>query len=297
MRDYLDNRQIKLSGHTPRRPLLLALLFCGLALLLLYGDQRGLLAPVRGPLEQVLSPAARQLTAVRDGVAGFWMGVGDVRQLRAENEALRQEVTRLHEELITHEEALAENANLRQQLAIEEETPWHLLGAEVTVRLPDAGRRVILIARGTQDGVRPGMAVVGQTETEPTALVGIVEEVSLHTASILLITDFGSQISARVLHDTSSTLGLVQGQWQRGSRLRLADVTRDLPLAVGDTVVSAGLTSELNLPLALAAVPDGIPIGEVEAINTDGHTQVAELRPYVDPDQVKYVWVILNQSE
>ena len=38
MRDYLDNRQIKLSGHTPRRPLLLALLFCGLALLLLATD-------------------------------------------------------------------------------------------------------------------------------------------------------------------------------------------------------------------------------------------------------------------
>lgn len=297
MRDYLDNRPIKLSGRTPRRPLLLAVLFCFLALLLFYGDHTGVLSPVRGVLEQALSPVATRLTAFRDGVAGFWTGITDIQQMRTENEALKQEVSQLQEALIEQEQALAENTRLRQQLAIMEEHPWHLLGAEVTVRSPDAGRRTIFIARGTRDGIKPGMAVVGQTGTGPTALVGIIEEASAHTASILLITDFGSQVSARVLHEANSTLGLVQGQWQRGSRLRLEHVSRDSLLEAGDIVVSAGLTSALNLPLALAAVPDGIPIGSVETVSSDGHTQVAELRPYVDPDQVRYVWVILNQTE
>jgi rod shape-determining protein MreC len=98
------------------------------------------------------------------------------------------------------------------------------------------------------------------------------------------------------LHDGDSSLGLVQGQWQQGSRLRLEQVNREQVLVVGATVVSAGLTHESGLTLPLAEVPPGVPIGEVETISNDGYNQVAELRPYTDPDQVYYVWVILNQE-
>lgn len=297
MRDYLDNRPIKLSGSAPRRPLALAVTLCLVAILLLIGDQQGFLTPVRGMAERALSPVAQNLTMLRDQVVGFWAGVSDVQELRAENENLKRQVSQLQEDLIELEQIQAENTRLRQQLEIQDQNPWHLLGAEVIVRSPDAGRRVITIASGSDEGVQPGMAVVGRTSTGPTALVGIVEETTPRTASVLLITDFGSQISARVLHEGESALGIVQGQWQRGSRLRLEKVEREIDLAAGDQVVSAGLTHELGLALALAAVPAGIPIGSVETISTDSHIQTAELRPYVDPDQVRYVWVILSQGD
>lgn len=297
MRDYLDERPIKLSGNTPRRPFALALLLCVLAIALLVMDRRGLLAPIHGVVDQAFSPAAQYLTALRDNVIGFWAGVGNVQQLRAENAQLKQQVSQLQENLVEREQVLAENTRLRKQLAIENEHPWRLLGSDVVVRSPDAGRRVITIARGSKDGIKPGMAVVGQNSSGPTALVGIVEDTGLHTANVLLITDFGSQISARVLHAGQAALGLARGQWQRGSRLRLEQIERGATLVAGDIVVSAGLTQELNLNLALTRVPSGIPIGTIETISSDGHVPVAELRPYVDPDQVHYVWVILNQGD
>ncbi len=297
MRDYLDNRPIKLSGPASRRPLGLALFFILIALVFIMGDHYGLLAPVRRPLEQVISPVGHQLTAVRDHVAGFWAGVSNVQQLRSENVALQQEVSRLQKALIDREQARVENEHLRRQLAIEQSQPWHLLGAEIAVRTPDAGRRSMLITRGSNHDVYPGMAVIGQTGDSPAALIGIVEAVSSHSASVLLITDFGCQVSARVLHEGQTALGLVQGQWQRGSRLRLEQVEREATLAAGDIVVSAGLTAELDLPLMMRSVPNGIPIGTVEAVSTEGHVQVAELRPYVDPDQVRYVWVVLSQND
>jgi rod shape-determining protein MreC len=141
------------------------------------------------------------------------------------------------------------------------------------------------------------MAVIGQTGDSLSALVGIVESVGPRSADVLMITDFGSQVSARVLHENSSFLGLVQGQWQRGSRLKLEQIERGATVRSGDTVVTAGLTSLLNLPLALATLPPNIPIGSVETVSTAGYGQVAELRPFVDPDQVRYVWVILNQDD
>lgn len=300
MRDYLDDRPIKLRRERSaagRRPLALGLVLCALALLLLVLDQRGLLLPARGLLQQVFSPVALYLTGLRDGVGDLWSGIGELQHLREENAALRQELSQLKADQITWEQHRVELNNLRDQLAIQQRQPWQLLGAEVTIRSPDAGRRVMTIDRGSRDGVRPGMAVVGRTGSAPAALVGIVESAGPHTADILLITDFGSRVSARVLHEGNSFLGLVQGQWQRGSRLRLEQLEREAALEVGAAVVSAGLSQRLSMPLELAAVPPGIPIGSVETVGSDGHAQVAELRPYVDPDRVRYVWVIISQNE
>jgi rod shape-determining protein MreC len=154
----------------------------------------------------------------------------------------------------------------------------------------------MIIARGSADGVTTGMAVIGQDPGGPAALVGVIESAGTHTAEVLLITDVSSQISARVIHGTVANLGLAQGQWQRGSRLSLGQIDRSTLLALGDSVVSAGLTGSLHVTLDLAAVPANIPIGSVDTITVSGQEQSADLRPFVDPDQVRYVWVILSQD-
>jgi rod shape-determining protein MreC len=302
MRDYLDDRPIKLRRERTRsetataRPFILALVLCALAGLLIFLDLQGLLGPTRGIVQQALAPIAQQFTAVRDSAATTLTAPRSVNALEARVAELERENTRLYDELIRREQAAVENVFLRQQLNITRNQPWTLLGAEVTVRHPDAGRRTFTIARGANEGVQVGMAVIGQLAGSPAALVGIVERVGPRTADILMITDIGSQISARVLRNNESALGMVHGQWQLGSRLRLEQLERTAGITSGSTVVTAGLTAELNLPLDLQAVPPNVPIGTVETVATSGQQLVAELRPFVDPDQVRYVWVILNQD-
>ncbi len=302
MRDYLDDYQIKLRGGSsaasPLRLFLMALLLAILSIGLMYGDQSGWLAPARGVLEQVMRPIVQTFANTRSTFADLWYGGNDIERLRKENEALRDQVRHLEAESLTYQKALIENRQLRQQLAIQEENPWVLLDSDILVRSPDAGRRVLTIARGAKDGVAVGMAVVGQTKISPTALVGIVDAVGPHTASVLLITDFGSRISAKVLSQEDSTLGLVTGQWQYGSYLQLEQLDRSLPIQEGAAVVSAGLTGNLGLPLPLASVPAGIPIGTIERIiKSDDHTQIAEVAPIVDPDKVRDVWVVLSYKD
>lgn len=301
MRDFLDDKPIKLRRErsvapSSVRPLLLALAFCLIAGLLVALDRQGWIDPARAMLQRGLAPVAQLLTGLRDDAAGLLSAPQGDNALRARVAALELENSQLSEELLRREQAQVENVFLRQQLAIQREQPWNLLGAEVTVRSPDAGRRVIVLARGTRDGLSPGMAVIGQAPGGPAALVGIVETVSAHTAEVLLLTDVGSQISGRVLYQGRAAVGLVQGQWQRGSRLRLAQIERTMRMDPGAPVVTAGLTAALGLPLDLAAVPPNIPIGSVEWVETVEQYQQAELRPFVDPDQVRYVWVILSQD-
>lgn len=302
MRDYLDDKSLRLRRErsdqpASARPFVLAGVLCLVALSLIYLDQQGIMSPLRMLLQQALSPAALQLTGLRNRGEDLVLAPRSEADLRARITALEQEVSQLKAENLRLQQAQIENESLRQQLQIQREQPWHLVGAEVTVRPPDAGRQVMLIARGSADGVRVGMAVIGQDPAGPAALVGVVESVGMHTAEVLLITDVSSRISARVMHDGQAHLGLVQGQWQRGSRLSIGQVDRSAAINPGDAVVSAGLTGSLNLQLDLATVPANIPIGSIDVINPGGQAQNAELRPFVNPDQVRYVWVILNQNE
>ncbi len=301
MRNYLDDRPIKLRrerSNTPAsgRPFVLAVVLCLVAVALIILDRQGLITPVRLLVQQAVAPAAQQLTSLHDAVGDLAASPRGEADLKARVQLLEHENSQLKADNLRLQQAQVENMFLRQQLQIQRAEPWQLLGAEVTVRPPDAGRRVMTIARGTADGVRVGMAVIGQDPGGPAALVGIVESAGAHTGEVLLITDVSSQISARVIHGATAALGLAQGQWQRGSRLSLDQIDRSSLAAPGDSVVSAGLTGSLRVALDLAAVPANIPIGSVETVTAGGQAQSAELRPFVDPDQVRYVWVILNQD-
>ncbi len=302
MRDLLDDRPIKLRRDRSGAPaglrvLVIAFALCLLVGALLFFDRQGRLAFLHQPLQYAAATSATVLSGLRNTVSDSLDGPWGQTALELRIAALERENSRLSDELLRREQAEVENVFLRQQLAIEREQPWSLVGAEVTVRSPDAGRRIMLLARGQHDGLSPGMAVIGQLRGGPTGLVGIVESVGPNTAQVLLITDIGSQISGRVIHDGRAGVGLVRGQWQRGSRLRIEQVDRATPLAIGDPVVTAGLTAALNLPFDLAAVPPNIPIGSIEQVGTSEQYQHAELRPFVDPDQVRYVWVILSQDD
>lgn len=301
MRDFIDKPpHLRPETHNTaslRRPMLHALVFGGIALALLLADTRGMLASLRGTLEQIAAPTTIQLTAMQDRLRDTWRGVFAWQTVQQENAALRQQISQLQAELVAREQAMVENARLRQQLAIEEQRPWDLLGAEVTIRIPDSARRVITIARGAYDGITPGMAVVGQTGTGPVALVGIVETVSQRTATVLLTTDFANRLSVRVVYQGDTTLALMQGQWQSGSRLRIEQAEQERLLQPDAIVTSAGLTGKLTFDLPLASIPEGIPVGVIETATSEGNDRFANVRPYADPDQVRYVWVIRNTDE
>src|SRR6266545_4197083 len=297
MRDSARNRPIKLPRPAPYRSLTLVVALVVLALLLLILDQAGMLGSARGRAESLLSPLLQSLSRVRDNVSGVGQGLTDTQQLRERVKALEEENSQLNARIIASQALEQENARLREQLGIQKERPWKLLGAGVSTRTPDEGRRVLLMAAGSEQGVQPGMAVIGKEGGSPPALIGVVEQVGPRSASVLLITDFASSVSALVYHSGDTAEGIVEGRWQRGARLWLEQVDRAAPLAPGDAVVTAGLTASLNTDLPRAAIPKGVPIGIVERAQADGHSQMAELRPFVDPDRVQYVWVILSQGE
>jgi rod shape-determining protein MreC len=297
MRDSARNRPIKLPRPAPYRSLTLVVALLVAALLLLVADQGGMLGSTRAQIQTLLSPVLGVLRRAGDGVNGVGQSLSEVQQLRDRVTALEQENSRLKADNIEIQELKLQLERLRTQLRIEKARPWQLLGADVSARTPDGGRRVIMLSAGSEQGVKPGMAVISQEGSSPPALVGVIENVGPRSASVLLITDFSSSISVQVYHDSGITTGVVQGQWQVGSRLKLEQVERTQPLARNDVVFTAGLTAQLDTELPRAAILKDIPIGTVEQIQVDGHNLLADVRPFVDPDRVNYAWVIVSHDE
>lgn len=296
MRDSLSNRS-RLARTSPVRSMLLIVVLVLAAASLVLLDRTGRLEPFRSQAQGALNPLLGTLQRFGDQLGGVGRGLSNVQELRARNDELERQLSEYRDAYLETQSLKLEVEQLQKQLKIEQDTPWKLLPVGVVAVTPDVGRHVMLISQGQDDGVEIGMAVIGQEGGSPTALVGVVEQVGPTSASVLLISDFSSEISAKAFHEGVIADGVVQGQFQRGGWLRLEEVDRAVALQQGDQVVTAGLTAKMDLDLPHSAIPLNIPIGVVERAWTEGYRQFAELRPYLAPDQVRYAWVILSHDD
>jgi cell shape-determining protein MreC len=91
-------------------------------------------------------------------------------------------------------------------------------------------------------------------------------------------------------------LGLVQGQL--GGQLVMVQVQATDPVAVGDTIVSAGLTltDAGGAGIGRSPYPRGLLIGTIQALelDPDGLTQVAFVRSALDFAQIGRLLVVLH---
>ena len=273
---------------------MLCLALLGLALLLLVLDMQGVLGPAKGLAQAALQPVEQRMTQTRRGVGEWWNSLLHLGSQRARITDLEQQLAQAQARVLQLEAAEATNLALGQQLGILQTYGWTTVQATVVQINADNGRRMARIAQGRVDGIAVGMAVLGREGGSPPSLIGVVDRVYAQSADVLLITDGAFSLGART---QSQVAGLVVGQWQRGSRIRLEHVDRDLLLTVNDVVVSAGLSKGRASETPMAYVPANIPIGVVTAVVAANREQSAEVRPFVDPDRVREAWVITGEKK
>ncbi|MDP2631520.1 MAG: rod shape-determining protein MreC [Candidatus Uhrbacteria bacterium] len=152
-----------------------------------------------------------------------------------------------------------ENVLLRQHLneleyllAYSEQISYKSTAARVIARSHES-RESILIDKGSNEGIREGLAVV----IESGHIVGVVSEVKSFSSVVTLISDIQSSIPAAILGD-SKTIGIVEGQ--KGYLMKMEFIPQGVELNVNDVVVTSGLDEE---------IPSGFIIGLVSEIIKD----------------------------
>ncbi|HEX6287802.1 MAG TPA: rod shape-determining protein MreC [Herpetosiphonaceae bacterium] len=296
MRTTFDAPNERRSINLSRRRVTLLLLLTAIALGLILLDEGGQLDPVKGRAQAILQPIEQTLTQTRIAVGETIGSVTGMGTMQRQIDALEREVSALREENIRLKTYQNKIGLLEQELQIRQTYNWQTLSATVVRGSTDNGRRIVRISRGRVDGIAPGMGVVSKEGGSPAALIGVVDRVYAQTADVLLITDYGSTISARTAGTETPAEGLIAGQWQLGSRIKLTDVSRDVPLEIGQYIVTAGLSKALATDTPIAQVPPDVPIGTIISVSQTGHSQTAEVQPFVDPDRVRNIWVITGQK-
>ena len=273
-----------------RRRAVLGLLVAGSLILLTayFGESAGggLHSVQRGVVE-VVSPiqegASRALKPVRDLVG--WVGdtidaKGEVNQLRAERNALR-------EQAVTGAAAARENDQLRGLLnldkarGLDDEGP---VAARVIGQDQSVWWSQVLINKGTSDGVLPNHPVVSAE-----GLVGVVTTATSNSSIVTLLTDHRTAVGARVAD--SGVGGVIQVETGRPNDLLMRFTTRNDEVTPGQTVITAGTQSRTDRVTSL--YPPRIPIGRVTRVEDPAtDDQLVHVRPFANMRRLDFVQVL-----
>ncbi len=199
------------------------------------------------------------------------------RQLLAEARALRLDLARVSADLLVLEELQRENAELRELVDAGQRVDIVSVAAEIRrVDLNPFSHRV-LINRGRRDGL-----VSGQPVVDTRGLVGQLDEVFLHSARVILLTDPDHALPVRIERTGLRTIAYGSGL---NAQLRLTDLPMNVDLEPGDIVLTSGLGGVFPAGLPVARVGSvERPVGEAFAR--------AELRPLGRPDRSRYLLVL-----
>ena len=244
--------------------------------------------PSGGPLDAVGSVVRVVLGPIQRGIAAVVRPIGDafsgfarggslrarIQELEVENAELRAELEQI-DDLIRENEELRREADLPQRLNLES------LAASVIGTGPSNFERVLIVNRGSADGIAVDMPVLGNG-----GLAGRVIRVSPTTADVLLLIDRSSAVASRI--SANGELGTLSGRG--GSTLELELLDPRARVAIGDKVVTSGYSGGLY--------PPGIPLGIVIAAPAAGAelTRRAVVRPAVDFSRVSFVRIVTGRA-
>lgn len=227
---------------------------------------------VRRGADTVLGPAQRAVGGVARSIGRIGGGVFDGDGTGEER--LRAENARLTAQLRRSEDLQRRVAELDRLLALKDYGTYPMVPARVAAIGSAFGfGSTVTIDAGSRDGVRRGQTVVNGD-----GLVGRTVRVGPFTSTVLLLTDPGFTVGARLTRE--GTLGLATGN---GSRLtyELVEGGRVQP---GEALLTTGSDTFVT----------GVPIGRVSSVDAGGSALVttAEVEPFADVSSLDLVGVV-----
>src|SRR5215469_2486916 len=177
-----------------------------------------------------------------------WNGYLYLRGVRDENAELRAEIERMKLEQARVNEDAKMARRIQTLLAFKEQYVESTIAAQVIGTSGSEQSRVLYIDKGTDDGIKPDMAVITST-----GIVGKVVQVSAGSAQVLPINDQLSGVGA-ALKD-SRLQGILKGAPNGTTTLQY--IMSDEPVKPGEEVITSG---------GDRIFPKGLPVGTVATV-------------------------------
>ena len=224
-----------------------------LAIVLMAMDHRGEYVPrVRNVIESLAEPVYHVVEWPFRAAGNLAGQFASRRALRHENDDLRRQLLAQQADLQRLDTLREENRRLRALFEGAESLEFEYRFAELLRVELDPFSHLVLIDRGSDDGVTVGQAVI-----DGAGVMGQVEDVHLHFASVRLISDPNHALPVQINRTGLRTVAFGLGETDR---LVLPNVPREADVRLGDLVVTSGLGDRF---------PGGYPVAEVAKIDRE----------------------------
>jgi rod shape-determining protein MreC len=244
-------------------------------------SDKGSVRLIRSWVVGLVTPPERVLRATGHGIRGVWMNYLDLIHVRQQNYDLKSQLDSLRLE----EESLAEDARQGQRLqallGFREKYIYKTVAAQVIGGSGTEQSKVLLIDKGSRDGLKPDMPVI-----TPDGIVGKTRDVFGHTSQVLEISDPTS--GAGVVLEKTRIRGVLRGDtW---GHPEMVNISPDERIQKGDTVVTSG---------GDAIYPRGLAVGTVQKVvpDPDGTLVNVQIRPSANLARLEEVLVITNTGD
>lgn len=175
-----------------------------------------------------------------------------------------------------------ENAQLRSRLAGDSSYHAQYRTAKVVQMTIDRQHNYLTINRGRNDSIYPGMGI-----RNGEGAVGIIRTVGEHFSIVQPLINTESKLSCRFTKN--DYIGTLEWDGRSNRYARLADIATHIEVAVGDTIVTSGLSP---------AFPEGVPVGIVSDYELGQGASYYTIRVLLSTDfgKLKYVETIGNND-
>jgi rod shape-determining protein MreC len=199
-----------------------------------------------------------------------------LRQLRSENESLKEQLADLEQKVIEYQEAYVENLRLRRLLDFKSTLQAETIPSQVVLHDLTGWFQTMMVDKGFRDKIAPDMAVVNDE-----GVVGRILDVSDRYARVLLVTDPGSSIDAII--QRNRVRGVLSGKDVNTCVLKY--VRGNLDVQIGDLVVTSGKDG---------IFPKGLRVGTVQGVFKDPLDlfQRIEVKPLVRLSSLEELLII-----
>ncbi|HEY1938264.1 MAG TPA: rod shape-determining protein MreC [Candidatus Angelobacter sp.] len=228
------------------------------------------------------TPVEKMFVSTGHFFSSGWHNYADLRGVRRQNQDLQDEVSRLQMEQVQLRQDADQARRLQALLEFKEKYVSKTVAAQVIGTSGTEQSRVIIIDKGSRDGIKPDMAVI-----TPEGIVGKVKDVFPLSSQVLLINDHDS--GAGVILEQSRLQGIVKGTSL--GELQINDVMSDEKVETGEHLITSG---------GDRIYPKGFSVGTVISATPDRDNDpflVIKVRPSADLRRLEEVLVITKMAE
>ncbi|MEW5800782.1 MAG: rod shape-determining protein MreC [bacterium] len=214
--------------------------------------------------------------SVVKGVKYIWTDYIALVGVRQENKELKRQIEYLKHLNNQYIEAVQANKRLRKLLDFRKEIEDPTCSAQIIGKDSTNWCKSILLDKGSMDGVAVNMPVVTYS-----GIVGRVQEVTNHTAKVLLINDINSSVA--VLIQRNRAEGIVAGSGKDYCIIKY--IGKDLDIKRGDRAITSGIGG---------VFPKGLVVGVVSKVKKNNYDlfQYVEVIPELKISRLEEVFII-----